>query len=112
MEVSVLVLNDGPDCKALENQWIPESLRSSLRRLISALPSAKGRQGATLEFESISSESVKAYLDDFICKPGSSRGCLASLIESKDEDASQLNAAAFTELFVPLLVSGWNFLRQ
>ena len=54
----------------------------------------------------ISANSVKAYVDDFLCKPGSSRGCLASLIESNDPDAKQLNAAAFSALFIPLITAG------
>jgi cytochrome P450 len=53
----------------------------------------------------MSAESVKAYLDDFLCKPGSSRGCLASLIESNDSDAGQLEAADFTVLFLPVIVA-------
>jgi cytochrome P450 len=53
----------------------------------------------------MSAESVKAYLDDFLCKPGSSRGCLASLIQSNDSEASQLEAADFTVLFLPVIVA-------
>jgi cytochrome P450 len=53
----------------------------------------------------MSAESVKAYLDDFLCKPGSSRGCLASLIQSNDSDASQLEGADFTVLFLPVIVA-------
>ena len=53
----------------------------------------------------MSAESVKAYLDDFLCKPGSSRGCLASLIESNNSDASQLEAPDFTVLFLPVIVA-------
>src|SRR5208282_2301484 len=54
----------------------------------------------------MSADSIKAYLDDFLCKPGTSRGCLASLIESKDTDAKQLDANSFTELFLPIIVAG------
>jgi cytochrome P450 len=53
----------------------------------------------------MSAESVKAYLDDFLCKPGSNRGCLASLIESNDSEASQLESADFTVLFLPVIVA-------
>lgn len=54
----------------------------------------------------MSADSIKAYLDDFLCKPGTSRGCLASLIESKDTDANQLDANSFTELFLPIIIAG------
>ena len=54
----------------------------------------------------MSSDSVKAYLNDFLCKPGSSRGCLASLIGNKNTEINQLDAAAFTALFKPVVIAG------
>lgn len=78
---------------------------------------AKANETALTEFEKaqspffvvnkeISAESIKAYQDDLLCKPGSSRGCVASLIESKDPEATHLQIATFTARFMPLLVAG------
>jgi len=97
--------------------WLPERLRPGLDLVTEHLHLAKASETALTEFKKvqsrifvinhwISAESIKAYLDDLLCKPGSSRGCVASLIESKDPEATHLQIATFTDCFMPLLVAG------
>jgi hypothetical protein len=95
---------------------IPSFLKLVVNNVQKFMPSGKKQQKALrslkdvsnkcAQLNQISSDSVKAYLDDFLCKPGSSRGALATLIESKDAGVVDLDAKAYTSLFLTLIPSG------
>jgi hypothetical protein len=55
----------------------------------------------------ISDESIAAYLEDIQGKPGSKRGCLASLLNPNDkENPFVAPVETITKAFIPLMRSG------
>jgi cytochrome P450 len=54
----------------------------------------------------MSADSIKAYFEHVQCKPGSARGCLASLLKDKSKDTKAVDAATFTAMFLPVIIAG------
>lgn len=118
MESSVSSLRGAANLKWLTGwNWLPKRLRPVLDLVAEQFHLTKANETAYTELEKvqtclvvvnmwISAESIKAYHDDHLCKPGSSRGCIASLIESKDIETTRIQTDAFTVRFMPLLAAG------